>query len=92
MPEIDTSGVSTPDPSARRGLEGEQDDQDRCAICGELGADKIPHPCHWPGEFAPSPGEYVHQECEREECGRAHREFYGRAGDKGVREFLRQIQ
>ncbi len=62
--------------------------EDVCGLCGEPGADKIPHPNHWPGERRPDT-DLVHAECESEECGRAHREFYGRVGDNGVRDFLR---
>ncbi len=69
----------------------ELSEEDICAICGEPGADKIPHPEHWPGEFCPRSGELVHATCEAEECGRAHREFWNRVGEKGVREFLRRI-
>lgn len=65
---------------------------DICAICGQPGADKIPHPEHWPGEFTPSSNDLVHAECESEECARAHREFMGRVGEKGVRDFLRSVR
>lgn len=68
----------------------QDDDEDICGLCGEPGADKIAHPEHWPGEQVPD-GRMVHDDCEREECGRAHREFYAKVGDKGVREFLRRI-
>lgn len=49
----------------------EPENEDICGLCGEPGADKIPHPEHWPGEQVPDT-ELVHQECEREECRRAH--------------------
>ena len=62
--------------------------EDICGLCGEPGADKEPHPCHWPGEQVPDPY-LVHAECEREECARAHREFWNRVGESGVRDFLR---
>ena len=66
------------------------DDDDICGFCGLSGADKIPHPVRWPGEQNPN-SESVHAECEREECSRAHREFYNRVGDRGVRDFLRTL-
>lgn len=47
------------------------DDEDICGLCGEPGADKIAHPIHWPGEQVPD-GNLVHQECEQDECARAH--------------------
>jgi hypothetical protein len=49
----------------------EQTDEDICGLCGQPGADKIPHPCYWPGERRPD-GPLVHAECEAEECRRAH--------------------
>lgn len=45
-------------------------DDDICGICGKPGADKIPHPCHWPGEQLPET-KYVHADCEKDECKRA---------------------
>ena len=42
-----------------------------CGLCGEHGADKVPHTNYWPGEQRPD-SEYVHAECEQEECRRAH--------------------
>jgi hypothetical protein len=62
--------------------------EDICGLCGEPGADKYKHPCHWPGEENPE-GEFVHAECENVECARAHAEFTRRVGESGVREFLR---
>lgn len=46
-------------------------EEDICGLCGEPGADKIPHPVHWPGEAVPD-GDLVHADCEQEECRRAH--------------------
>lgn len=46
-------------------------DHDVCGFCGEIGADKIPHPIHWPGEKSPG-SDFVHSECEQEETARAH--------------------
>ena len=46
-------------------------DENICGLCGERGADKYKHPVHWPGEQDPE-GEFVHSECEEEECRRAH--------------------
>lgn len=47
------------------------DDEDICGLCGEPGADKYHHPHYWPGEQRPD-GDFVHAECEDEECRRAH--------------------
>lgn len=47
------------------------ENNDICGLCGEVGADKIPHPNHWPGEQRPD-SELVHAECEQDECARAH--------------------
>ena len=77
MPEtIDTktnTGDTEPRPSevALDALVGNSDDEDICGLCGEPGADKYAHPCHWPGEQIPD-GPLVHAECEAEECRRAH--------------------
>ena len=49
----------------------DDDEQDICGLCGMPGADKIPHPEHWPGERIPDTG-FVHAECEAAECARAH--------------------
>lgn len=46
-------------------------EDDICGLCGETGADKMPHPIHWPGERVPET-DIVHAECEQEECRRAH--------------------
>lgn len=51
------------------------EDQDICGLCNEPGADKMAAwtggGVYWPGEQVPD-SEYVHQECERAERGRAH--------------------
>jgi len=62
------------------------DQQDICGLCGEPGADKFPHPFRWPGEAAPDE-EFVHAECERLECERAH----ARLTPDQRREFLRTL-
>jgi hypothetical protein len=49
----------------------DESDSDICGLCGLPGANKIAHPIHWPGEAVPE-GQYVHAECEHEECRRAH--------------------
>ena len=49
----------------------DDDAEDICGLCGESGADKEPHPIHWPGEQRPESA-LVHAECEQEECLRAH--------------------
>jgi len=46
-------------------------DQDICGLCGLPGADKFPHPIHWPGEQNAGT-KLVHADCENEECRRAH--------------------
>jgi len=60
---------------------------DICGLCGQLGADKLPHPIHWPDEQIPE-NKYVHAECEEEECRRAH----ARLSDKEREAFLRRIR
>lgn len=40
-------------------------EEDICGLCGKPGADKIPHPIHWPGEHI-SANPFVHSECEAE--------------------------
>ena len=62
-------------------------DPDLCRLCGEPGADKIPHPHYWPTETRPDT-EFVHATCEDAECKRAHEEFLAQVGDVGVRRFL----
>ena len=53
----------------------EETSDDICGLCGEPGADKMA--AHtgggvlWPGEQRPDT-DYVHSECEQEECRRAH--------------------
>ncbi|MGB9154386.1 MAG: hypothetical protein WCD70_15005 [Alphaproteobacteria bacterium] len=59
-------------------------DEDICGLCGKPGADKMPHPLHWPGEQEPDT-DLVHAECEQEECGRAHAEL----SDEQRRNFLK---
>lgn len=43
---------------------------DVCGFCGLPGADKIPAPIRWPQENEAGT-EFVHAECEAEECARA---------------------
>lgn len=64
--------------------------EDICGLCGLPGADKIPHPIRWPGERCPDT-DFVHAECEEEECSRAYQEFWNKVGDKGIKEFLRKV-
>jgi hypothetical protein len=59
---------------------------DICGLCGLPGADKIPHPIHWPGEAIPDTN-LVHSECEDEECKRAH----ALLSDDERQRFLRSI-
>ncbi len=62
----------------------EQDDI--CGLCGQPGADKMPHPIHWPGEQVPD-SELVHEECEKAECWRAHAALTDRERER----FLKSI-
>ena len=64
----------------------DEDAEDICGLCGEPGADKIPHPMHWPGEGVPD-SEYVHASCEQDECMRTHAAL----SDDERQQFLRQI-
>lgn len=62
------------------------DDEDICGFCGKPGANKIPHPVRWPGEqSAGTP--LVHDDCEKEECRRAHAEL----SDSEREAFLRTL-
>ena len=61
-----------------------------CSLCGEPGADKMPHPVHWPTERLPE-SKYVHTECEKTECERAYFEFRREVGEEGIKEFLCKI-
>ena len=72
-----------PTPAAVDAATGEQD---ICGFCGEPGADKVPHPVRWPGERSAGT-EYVHAECESEECGRAHAAL----SDSQRRDFLTEV-
>jgi hypothetical protein len=64
---------------------------DVCGLCGKTGADKIPHPVYWPNEQPPQ-SEYVHSDCENEECQRAFDEFIQRYGKQGIDKFLKSIK
>ncbi len=66
----------------------ETEDEDICGLCGEPGADKLPHPCYWPTERRPDV-HLVHATCESEECERAFQEFQNQIGEEGIRELLR---
>lgn len=71
--------------SDRRTTENEMgENEDICGLCGLPGADKIPHPIHWPDEQVPDT-DLVHAECEANECSRASALCNGKARD----EFLR---
>lgn len=61
-------------------------DEDICGFCNKSGADKIPHPVRWPGEESAGT-EFVHAECENEECRRAH----SLLSDKQRANFLRSL-
>lgn len=77
----------TEDTSKVQGSElsdGLGDDADICGLCGLPGADKSPHPIHWPGEQVPST-DLVHAACEDAECRRAH----SLLSDKERRDFLK---
>ncbi len=60
--------------------------EDVCGLCGRPGANKIPHPIHWPGEAVSETG-LVHADCEHGECGRAHAQL----SDAERAAFLRAI-
>lgn len=67
-------------------------EQDICGLCGEPGADKIAKYAgggvYWPEERMPE-SEYVHSECEREECQRASDLIQGERRDRFLRECAR---
>ena len=67
--------------------EGNIEEEDICGLCGKPGADKIPHPIHWPGEQIPD-SRLVHTDCENKECKRAHAEFT----NEQRKSFLRSIK
>lgn len=71
-------------------MEENMESDDICGLCGLPGADKVPHPCYWPGEQRPDPelGKLVHAECEQAECARAHAEL----SDGQRRAFLATIR
>jgi hypothetical protein len=54
---------------------------DICGLCGQPGADKIPHPIYWPDEKIPDT-DLVHAECESAECERASALCQGKARDE----------
>jgi hypothetical protein len=62
-----------------------EEDTDLCGLCGGPGADKIPHPIHWPGEAMPET-DLVHAECEQDECRRAHAALSDSQRDSFLRE------
>jgi len=68
----------------------EDEEDDICGLCGEAGADKIPHPVYWPTEQKPG-SDLVHASCEAAECQRAFLEYRDRVGQKGIAEFLRRL-
>lgn len=59
---------------------------DICGFCGLPGADKYPHPVRWPGEESAGT-DFVHADCEQEECARAHAEL----NDEQRKTFLKNI-
>ena len=82
MSENNENGL--PPEAASRSSDGLGDDEDMCGLCGLPGADKIPHPIHWPGEQIPDT-DLVHSSCENEECRRAH----SLLSDKQRQDFLK---
>lgn len=66
------------------------DAEDICGLCGQPGADKFPHPVHWPTETKPDTP-LVHAECEKLECERAFLEYRAEVGPDGIKRFLRNI-
>ena len=63
------------------------ENEDICGLCGLAGADKIPHPEHWPGERAPETA-LVHAECERAETLRAHAALTKQQRDECLRRVM----
>ncbi len=63
-----------------------REDVDICGFCDEPGADKMPHPVRWPGEESAGT-EFVHADCETEECRRA----FNLLTDSQREEFLRTL-
>lgn len=92
MPEHEGEGCCSCHISAPCGwcVSQPPEDEGICGLCGEPGADKIPHPVYWPDEKRPD-SELVHSECEQEECERAHAEFFAKVGKTGVDAFLRSL-
>jgi hypothetical protein len=67
-------------------MTGAGGDEDICGFCGKPGADKLPHPVRWPGEESAGT-EYVHADCESDECQRAH----SLLSDRQRQQFLRSL-
>lgn len=68
-------------------LPGEPHNEDAiCGLCGEAGADKIPHPVYWPDERKPETT-LVHADCENAECKRASDLITGKQRE----DFLRNL-
>ncbi|MCA9340283.1 MAG: hypothetical protein KDA17_05195 [Candidatus Saccharibacteria bacterium] len=65
----------------------DEQDTDICGLCGEPGADKIPHPVYWPGERRPG-SEFVHADCEDMACIEA----WGLLSETEREMFLRTIK
>jgi FtsZ-binding cell division protein ZapB len=72
---------------AEIGRTEKEDEEDICGLCGEPGANKIPHPERWPGERKPDT-DLVHDECEKAECVRAHAAL----SDEQRKEYLRGLR
>ena len=64
------------------------EDDDICGLCGEHGADKIPHPIYWPQERRPDTDQ-VHAECEAQECQRASDLCQGREREDFIDRIIR---
>lgn len=63
---------------------------DICGLCGDPGADKVPHPHYWPGELRPDT-EYVHRDCEDAEQSRAHSCLTDAQRERFLRDVMRVL-
>lgn len=70
--------------AVKRHREAHQDSV--CGLCGQPGANKVPHPIRWPGEAIPATA-FVHAECEQKECERARSQMT----EQQARDFLKSI-
>ncbi len=64
-------------------------EEDICGLCGQSGADKVPHPVYWPGEQSPGTP-YVHADCEDAETERAFGELSQSERDSFIDGLIKQ--